>query len=409
MRIFKASGNIAEDMKRIAKELYNIESATLTYDDGVKLETPVKGYPKIVHNNVQYTFNAVEGYIYIASGMSVSEIEAELVGAFDELEAKGEFPQTHLKEYQTMRLGNHTNVRVRSTLAVTAKNSEHIKNNIKRQFCTITGPSTKRARFTWRIVNINSIDYMINSLNIDSSLSRLVFSVFYDSDNISKLENNAIVQDFNSQYLKGSDKIIDIGLMLTKYGNPLGFELSSFWKNCSSGGIKMFRDIPRGKIYACDYDKVKIKPTIIDDASGETSTDVCGKCRSVLHGDNYVLMGSVQNPDNEYGRAICPLCLHTSSKENPLEMKYFRILRVTFPLSTEDLIAKQKNENLRDIYREAMCGVKYIKDNDNNEYVLIGEKYVGVVNTHKYLYSAASVNEFGDRKVCSIYNIELLE
>jgi hypothetical protein len=146
-------------------------------------------------------------------------------------------------------------------------------------------------------------------------------------------------------------------LTLFKHGNPLLFELSDHWRgiNVSSTASDFLRNISENKVFECEHKKLTFKPVNLSDTGHEASTEVCSKCHSLLVGENYALAGNVKNPDSNLCVAICPLCLHSSPEDKPIEMKYFRVFRVNFPRKIEDVIDDPNiSEDRRSVRHEAL-------------------------------------------------------
>ncbi|SIP86125.1 Hypothetical protein PACV_412 [Pacmanvirus A23] len=431
MRIIKLdTDNI---YKVIAGEMLNIETSTLHYLDGVPLVigkditlNEYRGYPKIMDGTVQYTIKAVVGYIFVPTGFDIKLFESNIIDAIKNLENNMIYDGKAvigLKGYHTAEANFNTNVKVKSALNLT-KNGDSVPkmnrwdynqpkpNNVKRQFITEEG-DVRRGRFTWIIQTIDKFDFEINSDNIDDAVSRFACSVFYDADNICKMNHNDTTSDFTITHLKGCDNIITEDITLFKHGNPLAFELSEYWRDRVSNtkASEFLRNIPDNKIYEHEYHALEFKPVKISETSNDTSTEVCSKCRSVLYGDNYAMVGSVKNPESTLCVALCPLCLHSSPEEKPIEMKYFIIFRVKFPRSIEEMIDSNdvsderkllRRESLKRIERkECTCNGKNIK------YIMIGDKYVAFEKVNDYIFTRLSIlQEFAGRKVCTAKLVE---
>jgi hypothetical protein len=214
--------------------------------------------------------------------------------------------------------------------------------------------------------------------------------------------------------LKGYQKFVNKQVSLTTYGNPLSLELSSYWKD-KSIDIKNLRNILPAKVYANEYDNINLRPVTISNSTGEDdackSTEVCSKCRSVLHGENYILYGNIADPDSTTGVAICPICLHTSPADKAIEMKYFMVFRVTFPRTTLSLVELETDPELKDIYLEALKGLQkrqFIEKGVVTDYVEIGDKWLGFKNINDFIYSKFST-EIGDKKICLLSSLNLIE
>lgn len=415
MRIIKSVAGIAVDAMTIAGEIYNIESSTLAYMDGKRLDGPKRGYPRIQIGTVDRVIRSVEGYIFVSPGTNIDVFENEIVGALACLEMADTEALTHLKKYHTLKMSYHTNIKVKSALNVTATSTGR-RNNVKRQFARIQNVGDlRKARFTWYIVPISKFEFAINNNNISDAISRYICSVFYDDDDICSLPHNGITFNFSYELLKGYKNLSSRSVMLTSFGHPLAFELSSYWRDYSGSITKSsLRNIPRAKVYEAEYGLLKLKPVkLSDEGKGvepTTSTEVCSKCRSLLYGDNYVLYGNIKNPDADVGVAICPLCLHTSPGDKPIEMKYFRVFRVTFPRSADSIIEQEQNPDIKDIFNEASKGVfrKRLEEGDRIiDYAEIGDKWVGFNRMSDYLFTRFSIHD--NRRVVIMKSLELIK
>ncbi len=412
MRIIKNIRGIQHDAITIAGEMFNIEASAFAYMNGKKLEDVKKGYPRVSIGTVERIIRSHEGYIFVSLGTNLDIFEAEVNGALAELERRE--PATHLKTYHTLRMSYHTNIKVNSALSVTASYGGR-RNNVKRQFARISNVGDQRkARFTWYIVTIDQFEFSITDAHIEDAVSRYVCSIFYDSDDICKLGHNSTTTQFSLELLKGYANITHKKIMLTSYGDPLAFELNPYWRDHSVDIAKnSLRNIPRAKVYEAQYGTFKLKPVkLSDDGTDEnpvTSTEVCSKCRSLLYGDNYVLYGNIKNPDAEVGVAICPLCLHTSPEDKPIEMKYFRVFRVRFPRTAQSIIDQESDVTLKEVYAETAKGVHkcmLIEGGRQVEYVEIGDKWVGFETEKDYLFTRFSTND--KRRVILLKNLNLI-
>lgn len=416
--------------RTIAGAMLNIEMSTKHFINGEPIDNTLmigenyRGYPKIIDGSITYVIRGVFGYIFVAPGTDIDNFERELIEYLVDLERNVQLQtQTEvLKTYHSTRVGYNTNIKVRSDLNLTKGGEKEAQvryrrndvKNVKRQFIRALD-DTRRGRFTWLITTIDKFDFTINSDNIEDSISRYALSIFYDADDISTLNHNSENYDFSTEYLKGAANIVREKMVLFKHGNPLLFELSSYWKDAdmATKSAKSFlRNIIPSKIYENDYALLKFKPVKITESNtGETSTEICSKCHSTLYGDNYALAGSVKEPESDLCVAICPLCLHSSPEEKPMEMKYFRVFRVTFPLRIEDMLRDATvSEERREIRAEALKRVERREMTTNQrtiKYMLIGDKYLAFDNINDYLFTRAStMKEFSGKKVCMASLIE---
>lgn len=418
----------------IAGEILNIESSTYHYLNGKPLEigkdimlSEYKGYPKIKYDTVVDTIKGSAGYIFVPVGTDLVEFERGISAKVLELEKGMIRPDGNdaqvLKGYHTIRNNYNTNIKVQSALNLTRISSDPVQpqprhnngqgaGNIKRMFLTDKVLDMRRGRFTWFIKTIDDVEQEITSDNMDDSIARYALSILYDRDNICKHEHNHVTFEFSRKDLKGYDNIVNERVTLFKHGNPLLFELNEHWCNVfiNSDASTFLRNINENIVFEHDHATLTFKPVNMTE-SGETSTDVCSKCRSVLFGENYALVGSIKNRESTECIAICPLCLHSSPEDQPIEEKYFRVLRVKFPRTTEDVLENANvSEDKRDIRREALKKVErksfWVGDNEIN-YIIIGDKYVAFDDVNDFLFSSVSINpDFRIRKVCSAQLVE---
>lgn len=423
MIIIKNNGKI---FITIAGEMLNFETSLKYFSDGEALEVgkdisaeEYHGYPKLIDGTTVYAIRGSFGYIFVPPNTNLDLFEENLIYSINELEGTMVTPNDRqidvLKSYHTTRAGYSTNIKVKSSLALTVASSERrvpgrrgeVKNT-KRQFIR-EFDDHRRGRFTWLITTINKFDFTINSDNIEDAISRFALSVFYDGDDICKLDHNKSTSEFSRDLLKGSSNIVDETVTIFKYGNPLLFELSDYWRKCTE--VVTLRNISENKVFEADYASIQFKPVTLFESGGVTSTDVCSKCRSILYGDNYALAGNIKNPNTNLCVAICPICLHLSSDDKPIETKYFRVFRVTFPRSTEDMLAvKTISEQRREIYTEVMKKVEHCElaiANRTVKYIMIGDKYMAFNRIDDYLFTKLSTHpDFANRKVCAVNLIE---
>lgn len=396
---------------KIAGEMLNLESSRYEFLDGELVANPTRGYPRITVENRTYTHAASEGYIFYSASVDVEELERLLMAKVQDLEKNMRIPDggQNLKTYHTIESGYHTNVKVQSQLSAVAGSGSK-RGNVKRQFRRWEQrdtTNTKLARFTWWLVPISQFVYEITNQDIAEALSRYVYSVFYDADDICKLGHNETTTNFSRKLLRGFDALVNETVTLTKHGNPVAFELSNYWREYAAGAV--MRNIPREKVYKGALNKIQLKPVKLT-GENETSTDVCSKCRSILYGSNYVLYGSNDNPDNTMGVAICPLCLHTDTSDPHIENKYFKVLVVQFPNTVENMIKSlSANDERKQILMAATKGVHTVAVEGSPTIVEIGTDYIGITDVDTYLYSDLCHSaKFAGKKVCRVNNTHLL-
>lgn len=424
MRIIKNNEGI---FAVIAGEMLNIETSTMHFIDGKPLKVgeeismdTYKGYPKIIDGNVVNIVRAAFGYIYVPVGTNLDEFEEELVLALENLEEQminpeGKDPEV-LRQFHTVRAGYNTNVKIRSSQRLTHRSSHaHAKaqrrqnpgaTNVIRQFIQNPDGDLRRGRFTWCVMPINQFVFDINSDNVEDAISRYACSVFFDGDDICKLGHNETTFSFSREMLKGSTNIINENIKLFKYGNPLLFELSDYWCEGDRTAAATLRNIPENKVFEIEYHSLTLKPVKIAENSEDTSTDICAKCRSVLWGDNYALAGNMKDPENTTCTAVCPICLHTSPEEKPMEGKYFRVFRMKVPRSMDEMLSSPKiSAERRELMLEALKKFERKELYSNGVaiyYTMIGDNYASFDIIDNFLFTKlANHPDFANRKICS--------
>jgi hypothetical protein len=434
MRIIKG---VQDVFATIAGEMLNIETSSLHFLNGIPLKVGTevssedyRGYPKIVAGSVVHIIRGSSGYIFVPIGTNMIEFQEKLIAAILELESTMTRPDGSdhnvLKQYHTVKCNYNTNIKVKSALSVTqgsnapkpapirygARNAA-VTNNLKRIFVVDPENDSRRGRFTWFLKTFDEIEQEITSDNMDDSVARFACSILHDRDDICKLEHNQTTFEFSKEFLKGYDNIVDENITLFKHGNPLLFELSEHWRTAhvETTAVSFLRNINENKVYEADHAALKFKPVHIADSTGESSTDICSQCRSLLVGDNYALAGNVKNPGSDMCVAICALCLHSSPEDKPVEAKYFRVFRVTFPRRVEDLVdALTVSDQRKELRREALKRVESKKlyvDEKNVSYIMIGNKYAAFASVDDFLYTKLSVHpDFANRKVCNATLVE---
>lgn len=410
MRILKHVDNNL--FKIICGEMLNIETSTIFYSNGQRTFTDstvpeqFRGYPRIIDGNIIKTVTAVAGYIFVPNDVNLLDFEEYLRTTIISMEHElNDFNVLH--EYHTIQCGYNTSVKLKSscnlTRGATTYGKQTVKKNngnTKRQF-NVTIGDTRKGRFIWYIRHIRDFNYEITSENIEDAISQHISSIFYDRDNICNLDNLATTFEFSKKCLRGFSALTDQQITIFKYSdNPLLFELSDHWRNNPC----ILRDIDSSRVYEIDYHLVQLRRVNlgVPDNNSTSSTEVCTKCKSVLWGDNYVLAGSIKDPDSEFCSAICPICLHSSPINKPIEAKYFRVFRVKFPRTLNDMM--EDNDPRKELRQEVLKGYKeneMISKGIVIKYIEIGEKYVSFSNIDDFLFTELALNPiFSGRKVC---------
>lgn len=414
MRIIKDADNV---LATIAGEMLNIETSTLHFTDGKPADVPAaeySGYPRMHVKNVVNIIRSAEGYIFVPAGTNLATFEGALLAKLLELEKtmkRGDTVIEPLRNYHSTHIGGNTNIKVKSAQKLNAGSTNNglrvVQNNVLRQF--VQDDDKRQARFIWHIKHISDINFDINSDNIRDSIARFASSVFYDKDDICVLPHNATTFEFNPEMLRGQKQIIPETVRIFKYGNPLMFELSEYWRAVNEKNAKLlFRNIAESKVYEIDYNELQFLPVSI--GPGETSTEVCAKCKCVLWGENYALAGNVKDAENPLCLAMCPLCVHSGADDKPIEHRYMRVYRFTSPRSDRDMLDMAVKNTKCDILEHVVQGIESSLIDLNHSvvhYTLIGSKYVSFRENKDFLYTEVVNNPlFKDRMVCKMVFVE---
>lgn len=417
MRIIKHVDNV---FAVIAGEMLNIENSTLQYINGEPVVEIDRGYPKIIDGTVVNIIRAAWGYIFVPPGMDRDSFQKELIPVLQRMADSTGKDADSLNRPHTIFNSRHSNIKIKSRQHRTSASYENQPINkrtameVFRQF--VLNPHERRTfgRFTWIINAISDFDFKICSNNIDDALGRFACSIFYDAENICMLEHNAVTFEFAHDLLKGHSNIINSSVRLFKYGHPLLFELSEFWRESANSNFAstFLRNLVKEKMFNGEYASFKINPVKLTEEGDQTSIEVCTVCRSLLWGENYIVADAIKSPERELCIAICPICLHSNpEKLGALQLKNLHIFRVNFPRTAFDMIASPNiPAERKDILIEALTGITIetvLVSNSAVKFILIGKKYVSFDDINKYLFTGFSNNEiFAGRKVCSVSFIE---
>lgn len=400
MRIIKASDDFERDVNILAGEMYNIESSTLTYIDGVEQTQIVKNYPCVTIDNVQRCFRAAVGYIFICPGSPIGSLEQALKRAIKRLDEKH---PDHLRDWHTTRVGCHTNLKAKFCLKGTSSIGTP---PVKRMITTYRPPDKQHSRFTWVISTIDKIISEFQDGDLFEGVHQHICSIFYDASDISKFGHNDVTFTFSLSDLYVHNKIIGTDtITLLKYGCPIAVELSKYWRDKNYPKFT-FRNIDASKVFKQKYENLTIAPVSMGRINGKLvyARDVCIKCKTPLYDENYVLMYNIRNPTSTAGEAICPLCLHTSQA---YETDYQVVYRVTFPKTVHDMIDKYPNKELIPVLRAALKGIKtkiHYEGDTPIEYHEIGDDYIGVWSTKNIKYTSFAARQ--KRKICGAILID---
>jgi len=405
-----------------AKEIINIEQSKYIFDLGKELpkDKQIIGYPKLNINDVEYNIKASEGIIFITNSISLDVIIDELIALLNKIESDYNI-KNNLMDYHTMSSNMLTNIKVKNDqkLIKTYNDNDNYVNkgqysNLKRlfvkYFCVL--PDNMYPRFTWYISYIDTFkQFNIDFTNVRKSIVYYINSIFLDFDGISKYKNNDIDYNFNYTMIKAYDNIILEEIKLSECYNPIHMSLStkkhSNIKNYTfmydrkqnyKSEYIYYSNLNSKKIYRMDINNLNIHKI----GKSNKLHYKCYMCKNKLYDDNYVLCGDIGNPDNENGKIICPICLHSNVN---ISNDYLYIFRVRFPNTIYDIIKESKfTEIKKNILREILKMEQPIKienlnvKNNNIYYININNKYYLFKNIHEYIFNGHLLNN--SYKVC---------
>ncbi len=127
----------------------------------------------------------------------------------------------------------------------------------------------------------------------------------------------------------------------------------------------------------------------------------CAVCSSLLWGDNYVL----GNDEHVADYAVCPLCMHATSKSAPLECKFAHVYCMYFPYTIaaasstisppQDLaqvIVPQHKAHILTSMRDRTSIHTIAMGYTTITYALIGDQYAAFTSIDHYLYTSLSTS-----------------
>jgi hypothetical protein len=262
----------AADLAAIAGEMINLESGKDAFQDGALKSDRPAGYPKFMHEDVEYTLQAVTGTIYIPNHLSMGDFQRQLMGAVKRA------------EYQFISAeGLHplaAPVAISSGPCATIFAETHRTNRI----ITMTTDKELEARFIWFIKWMSDFFYTVHPLE---SLSVII----YDPMDVLIPAHGETITSLEVHHLRRAPISIPIECNLTgrKY-IPLG---------TGSGGYKPLYNL-----------LVPVFKTNRDPATH------CGTCCAQLYCSYYLIV----QVDIDW--AICAECMHTL--EYPPKGKVYR-------------------------------------------------------------------------------------
>lgn len=384
MRIIKEDREDGESLQQICREMINLESHKETFNcDGTKPLSSAD-YPVLNLPSGQVSIRPAMGYIFVSPSVNIDQFIAKL------LKCIITFPDEHLKTYHSVGVPvSHTHTKIKCQMKYTdigSKNTNVLR-AIKSSYYNSYVPSEHSGiRFVWFVSPIKDFCYDISSIDTYKILHNHMASIFYDFDNISKLPNWTFVTTFRKSMFISFDNILEVSLKISRYANPASFEVSTFWEKQQINERAIYRNIqPRKHLY-----KKKLEDITLCNKRNGDDNYLCLTCLTPLYNDNYVLSVPLRDPTNTTSIAICPLCMHTINRK--VELQYLWTFRVTFPLTIGKLIENLAIENIKkDILLKCLNKIQWFED-----YVLIGDDYVGLNNKNDFLLNTKK--EFTSRK-----------
>jgi hypothetical protein len=403
MRIIKHSPTA---IAAIAGEILNLETASMQYIDGQKVDNPGADYPVVTGGDEDHPITVHvkthQGFIYVPQHIKCEDIRNLLIEQLRLLEGrKGKYRNgsTVAKYHSTVSGGLATNVKVippHEDMEATNQEGPAWRAFITQNAHRYSWPF---ARFTWHIMRLHEFVVEVDSDNITDSVSRHVCSVFYDAADICTLGHNEVTFEFSPQLLKGADTIIDETVDIFANGHPLQYELSPYWQGRSG---KMYPHNKK-KVYSIDRSAIIEAGVEID---GQMVTGVCGKCQSPLWGENYALAGHLDDPAGNRCVMLCPLCRHSSAGD--VEDQYIRVFRVVSSVSDHDMInAADVSDTKKEIMRAVLTSVQRVRLHIHKRSIkclLIGEHFAALSCSNvEFLNSGlATCPELAGRRICTV-------
>jgi hypothetical protein len=399
--------------KVIAGEMFNREQSINHFVNGVaRTELPAEGYsgyPSFTTATRKYTLKARAGFIYLPSRIDLEWFVETIKKVIGDMGFEERLDGQPITTNCSHRMGANycTNVimEAKDIRAFSIGDGKTVGDNVAGSY-----------RFLWQVRHISTINTAVIGMQPDLTIQRLA-GIFWDADDITVHPHGTLTFEFSDDSFKYSDRAVKESVILfNNPSNPLMFELSEYWSEASSGtdAKEFMRNINLNKLVAADISQVEVKPQRIDDDSPAMSTEICFRCKEPLYGEVYGLAGHVSKQDEPIvvnGKIIvtpiCPLCMHTTPEDSPIEQKYVRTLRLNWNRTALDMIdRKDFDGDKADICREVLKQIKPMKvkiDDVDFVFYLIGEKYVGFVNKDAYKFTKLVNAPFLEgRKFCKV-------
>ena len=354
MRIIKGDlGSTA--FRTVAGEMYNIEMSVLKYIDGVAVEPVEVGYPRLVVDDIEYTFHAVAGYIFVND---ICNLEIVLDGV---VEALAQLP-TIRHRATTILAGVHTNVKAQCKYTNTRTVATRHCGWAGRQISiagAMVAVSNGKARFKWTIVPIAERRHY-DAAGYGTLVGQL-FSIYLDTNDLCSLAHNSIVYDFAPDKMRfniNEETTPSLTLILSESTQPQIKALYKFY-------AQHYVDIP------CD---VQIWQ------SSAMPSRTCHVCKTIVFDDVYLVSRTEEPPY----MTICVLCMHANRRPfKHLFEKYTFIQRTRSHVTAADRINDMASRGVlsseqTDIMLEMTKAIRRQEVGDIETY-FIGDKYIGAL------------------------------
>jgi hypothetical protein len=340
-------------------ELYNIRMGRLEYIDGVRIGSPIEGYPTVTDGPIKHVIKAKSCTIYLPMRVFVPQF----INAVKSV----------MNIFGILNVLDHEIIQ--STANCVVKKASQVDN--------FSGYNNNG--FSWLFLDqIRLIDKNIN-----------MCAVYFDIEDWCNVAHNDVINgQFKLNYIRNirSDVVPRVRLLMDFAGTDhiISHEI---YGRCP----KSFNRIDRSVVQADLNDILAI--------SGGTaaSMSICAECHHELYGDNYILTMYNKDPYSTAAIPMCALCLHSK----PTYLEYLCIFRVTYPITAKDILmrrlhTKPKIEYTMTSYKQSTapldllleCLKGVVRDGD---YYLIGDKYIGVSSIQALLNDKKIVDLMADR------------
>ncbi|HXT82838.1 MAG TPA: hypothetical protein VN704_00570 [Verrucomicrobiae bacterium] len=387
-------------MREIISECINLEVGKIVSENGELLEIFDKtlSYPSFTIDNVKTSIKTNMGFIFIPRRL-ISHFMKNFTNNLNEISAKykGRTGSDHLQGYSALEIGNDhfTTLKAKHSLDEVSTSKYH--GSVKRSI--VVNENEERldkivglARFTWVIYSVEQfIEDISNYHNRKIPIECQLVSIFYDPDKIVDLPNGylqvgnltfkhfnicqgvtsictygKINQKFLVKYAKASEgqpnlveyvKSINSNMVRPEFiaeWQPSAYSIRLCEKR--KGAFEIIRHLGNSKLYEnIIYIPIYPLPIVyevnyedltIDNSSKEIKNDLCGKCKTPLYDDIYIVCPKKSN----VGLGYCATCLHSRFNPDSGNLDYLGkplynieievIARVKYPRSLSEVITR---------------------------------------------------------------------